>query len=283
MTMMLSDQMKSLLQGAVDMHVHSAPDLVERKLNDFELARAARDVGFSAVVIKNHWGDTAPRAVLTSLVTEGIRVVGSIALNASVGGLNPAAVEVSLKLGGKVVWMPTVDAANHRGHMGQEGGIRVTDEGGKVRSEVWEILALVKESDAVVASGHVSLDETFALVKAARETGVRKIVITHPEFWVTFMPGEVQEQLAAYGVIFERCYYASTLQGAQLTSFETTVDWIRKIGHESTVIASDLGQLQNPYPVEGFVTMLRTLREAGFTGEQIETMIKRNPGHLLSD
>jgi hypothetical protein len=98
-----------LLEGAIDIHIHSAPDVYPRILNDVELALQAKDMGMQAIVVKNHFFPTEARAQLATDVT-GFPVYGGIALNLSVGGLNHHAVESSLKMGAKIVWLPTLHA-----------------------------------------------------------------------------------------------------------------------------------------------------------------------------
>lgn len=270
------------MYGAIDMHLHSAPDVIQRKYTDIELAKHGRDAGLAGMVIKSHHVDTASRAAIANQIVDGFRLYGGVALNFSLGGLNPHAAEISLKLGGRVVWMPTVDAANHYRRLGQTGGISIFADNGKLKPEVFDIIDLIKRYNAILATGHLRLDETMALVDAATKSSLRKIVVTHPEFWITAVPLDAQQELAQKGVLFERCFYASTLKSDKATPFETTIGWIKRVGHENTVIASDLGQFDNPSPAEGLSIMLTSLLQNGFNAEQIEVMIKRNPADLLS-
>jgi len=53
-----------MLEGVYDFHVHSSPDVVERKLTDTELAREARNRNMAGLVIKNHLFETAARAFI---------------------------------------------------------------------------------------------------------------------------------------------------------------------------------------------------------------------------
>ena len=108
--------------GAVDLHCHPYPDLFPRLADDFDIVRAARDAGMKAIMLKCHHENTVSRAYLVQRVIPGIRVFGGVVLNYYVGGINPAAVEASLKLGGKEVWMPTVDAGYHAEVHGGTGG-----------------------------------------------------------------------------------------------------------------------------------------------------------------
>jgi hypothetical protein len=276
------ERVPQILHGAIDMHLHTAPDIIKRKYTDIELAEHGRDTGLAGMVVKNHHVDTAGRAAIANQVIAGIRLYGGVALNLSVGGLNPYAVETSLKLGGRVVWMPTVDAANHHQRLGQQGGISILADSGKLKPGVFDIIDLVKRYHAVLATGHLGLEETMELVGAATRSRLGKIVVTHPEFWITAMPVDMQCALSRKGVFFERCFYASTLKNDKTTPFETTIGWIKRVGIESTVIASDLGQFDSPSPAEGLSIMLTSLLHNGFSAEQIEVMIKKNPAFLLS-
>src|SRR5271155_2811811 len=100
------------LQDAYDLQVHVAPDLIERRIDDVDLAKEFLARGLRGFVLKSHYIPTAERAKVISKVVPGISAYGAIALNHSVGGLNPVAVEIAGRSGCKIVWMPTVDAAN---------------------------------------------------------------------------------------------------------------------------------------------------------------------------
>ena len=176
------------LKGVCDMHVHSNPDLRLRAYNDFELADAAVRVGARAIVIKSHQGFTANRAYLTNEYVKKVygetnfTMFGSVTLNKVVGGVNPSAVETALKLGAKVVWLPTQSAKNHIRKMGKDpsSGVDIV-VGWKVVPELLEVFKMVKDYDAVLGTAHVSPEEAFVVIEAARNAGVKKIVMTHPE------------------------------------------------------------------------------------------------------
>lgn len=111
---------KVSLKGVIDMHVHTNPDLRLRAYDDFELMEAAIRVGARAIVIKTHQGATMDRAYLCNKHNQIVHggsndftMFGSVTLNRVIGGINPAAVESGLKLGAKVVWLPTQSARNH--------------------------------------------------------------------------------------------------------------------------------------------------------------------------
>src|SRR5262245_61007107 len=170
------------LEGAIDVHVHSAPDIDPRRFDDIELAREAARAGMGAVLIKSHQNSTVERAWLVSKVVPGIRVFGGLVLNETVGGFNPAAVRLALTLGAKQIWMPTRSALNHRRHHGQTGGLTVFAADGTLLPAVEEILDAVAETDCILGTGHLSPEEVAVLVRQARAAGIQKFLVTHPEW-----------------------------------------------------------------------------------------------------
>jgi hypothetical protein len=270
------------LEGAVDLHVHSAPDVDRRRFDDLELARAAKDAGLGAVLIKSHQNSTVERAWLVSQCVPGIRVYGGLVLNETVGGLNPAAVRLALELGAHQVWMPTRSARNHRLYHGQEGGITILDEQGKLLPAVQAILLAMSTTDCILGTGHLSPLETSVLIGAAQELGVSKILVTHPEWGPTYHSWEAQKELVARGeVFFERCF-VSTTHLCGCVPFETIERAIIETGVERTILSTDLGQPETPPPAEGLRLYAERLRSTGFSVDQIRTMMQVNPEHLLA-
>ncbi len=269
---------ENLMKGAYDIHIHSSPDIIPRKLHDIELAKKAKSAGLSGILLKNHFTETASRASLVKQVVKNLEVYGGIVLNKSVGGLNPNAVEVALKLGAKEVWMPTVDSENHRRKNGLKDGISIRNENTAL---VIEILKLISSYNAILGTGHLSIEEIIVLVDLAKKYKVEKILITHPEFWIVNIPISTQQELAKKGVFFERCYNSTTLQDKNKTPFTVLTEQIKEVGINSTILSTDLGQVHNPEPIEGMKIMIETLIESGIRENYIEKMIKDNPYNLL--
>jgi len=265
------------LEGAVDLHLHSAPDVDRRRFDDLELARAAKEAGLGAVLIKSHQNSTVERAWLVSQCVPGIRVYGGLVLNETVGGLNPAAVRLAVELGARQIWMPTRSARNHRLYRGQSGGISILNQQGALLPAVEEILHVMAQSDCILGTGHLSPQETSILIEAARKVGVAKILLTHPEWEPTFHSCEAQKELAAHGdVFFERCFVSTThLCGA--VPFDTIERAIIETSIERTVLSTDLGQPETPPPAEGLRLYAERLRSTGFSVDQIRTMMQANP------
>jgi len=267
------------LTGAIDFHLHTAPDVRPRKLDDFEAARQAAARGMRAILLKSHVTLTADRAALAEQAVPGVRVFGGLALNAPAGGLNPAAVEMALRMGAAEIWMPTESAAAEP-HPKPAPGLTILGEAG-VKPEVLEILRLIAEHDAILGTGHLSPAEIVHLVPAARAAGVRKIVITHPEHSPVEMPPLMQEELRdGYGVYFERCLITTELGHGRLP-FAALAAVIRRLGCATTLIATDFGQPENPYPVQGLALYIAHLQAAGFSDADIIRMSRTNPARLL--
>jgi hypothetical protein len=274
------------LTDLIDMHVHTAPDVLPRVMDDVHLARAAAAAGMAAVLIKSHHTLTADRAAIAEAVVArdvvgGVRVYGGLALNETVGGLNPAAVDFALAMGAREIWMPTRDAAHGRAGQGLDGGISILDAENRLVPVVSDILALIRDADAILGTGHLSVAEIYALVRQAQDMGLRKILITHPECRFSWMPVETQCVFVSDGVFFERCYL-NALPGSHpdVTMAEMAAH-IRTVGVASTVLSTDLGRAGAPTPVEGMHAYLSALAAEGFTPDELRRMAGENPASLL--
>ena len=279
--------MENVMQGIIDMHIHAGPDVRARKLDDLELMEASVQRGVRAIVLKSHNVPTADRAYLVNRVAAEkypdvkFTAFGGLCLNRPVGGLNPDAVETSLKLGAKVIWLPTNTAENHYRKNGKEPskGVVVTRDG-KVVDELQDIFALVKQYNAVLATGHIGAEECFPVVEAARAAGVEKIVITHPEFWVVGMTPEQQADIVRkYDVLLESVY-AQPVNGSYKINIPDNIAAMKAIGPEHFVISTDSGQTVNPYWYESYTTYFKAVSEV-FTSEQVRRMTHDNPAWLL--
>jgi hypothetical protein len=270
------------LQGLVDLHVHTAPDVRPRSCDDFELAQEARRVGARAVVIKSHHVPTVDRAWLARRTEPAVAIFGGVALNSWVGGLNPDAVEATLRLGGRMVWLPTLSAAQHRRQEGKTGGVVVVENGAVVPA-AREIFRQVAAADAILATGHQSAAEVRVIVAAAWAEGVEKILVNHPEHRVVGMDLAAQRELRReFPVYFERCYaQPGGPGGSYLSNAEANLRAIEALGPESTVLASDVGQIENPPWAECWERTCEFLGRHGVGDAELRRMAGENPGRLL--
>jgi len=273
-----------IVQGSIDMHVHHAPDAhIRRRVDALQAALQAEEMGMRAIVLKNHDYSTAPLAHIVNQYVNNLTAFGSISLDFAVGGLNPSAVETAALLGAKVVWMPTFSSANDREKLGFIGeGIRILDEKGKIVPAVQEILDIVKSHDIVLATGHVSATEAFALVDEAKRKGVTKIVATHPlETRIgAALSIEEQQRMADKGAFIEHCFLCTLPLSDRLDPM-IIVEAVKAVGAERCILTTDLGQDWNPPPAEGMRMMVATLLRCKLSIEEIELMVKVNPARLL--
>ncbi len=278
---MMNNVLDDLIRDAIYMHIHSNPDIIQRLMTDIQVARAAKAAGMAGVLIKCHYTPTTTRAALAAEAVGGIQVFGGIVTNAPAGGLNPAAVETELELGAKEVWMPTIGSVAHLRFYKKETSqaVRVADDQGRLLPEVHEILALIAQKDAILGTGHLFPSETMLVIKAAQACGVRKILVTHPEFEVVRMPVEMQKDLARQGVFFERCFFA--VNSPQNLPPEELVQQVKAVGVATTVLSSDFGQVFNAPPVNGLSSLLSLMLENGISVPEVERMVKINPRSLL--
>ena len=267
------------LEGAIDLHFHAGPDVRERKLTYLEAAIQARDVGMKAILIKSHSTITADIASLIQPLVRDILVFGGIALNYPLGGLNPVAVETALKLGAKQIWMPTLHAANQYRYEKKRGGITVLNREGSLKREVIEILEILSEHDVILSTGHLSQSEIVLLVREAKKRRIKKVLVTHPDHFFIQMPVEVQRELANEGVFFDRCF--PTQRTSPLT-MEEMAKRIKEVGVASSILTSDFGQPENPFPVEGLRSYIQQFIQLGFSTQEIDQMVRINPSRLLN-
>jgi len=268
-----------LMNGAIDFHVHAAPDpFHKRRLNVLDLALQAKALGMRAVVAKNHQFGTAGLAALVNQIVPDFLVVGSLTLNREAGGLNPEVVEAAIRGGARVVWMPTMSSViDSKG----KPGISLLDEQGRLLPVVMTILEIIKEHDITLGTGHVSLKEIFALTTEARRLG-GKITITHPMTtgFGCKLTLEQQQELVSMGAVIEQCFVACMPVLGGMNP-KTMVDYIRALGSEHCILSTDMGQDANPSPPEGFRSMVGTMLQFGLSEKEMERLIKTNPGRIL--
>ena len=291
-----SQRARELVRGAVDLHVHVEPDIVERRIDDIDLARRFQEVGLAGVVLKSHYVPTAERAAVVRKTVPGVAVLGSITLNSSVGGMNALAVEIAARGGARVVWLPSVDAENETaGHTMPKPGqnlpawakmqhelraqgldispVPVVDRDGKILPATRAVLERVAAHRMVLATGHLGRDEIFAVVNAARGMGIEHVIVTHPEFPSQALSEEDQVELASKGAFLERCF---TTPHTNKVAWEVWLARTRRVGPERCVLSSDLGQVENPNVEDGLPLMADRLLAAGFTEHEVLTMAVTN-------
>ena len=273
----MNEQIEEILRGAYDLHVHAAPDgKQQRRMDALEVARCAYEAEMGGFVLKSHDYNTAPLTYALNQMYPGLSVFGAIALNRSVGGINPDAVQVAVDLGAQVVWMPTF-TADFRQRGRDSEGIRVADDDGNLCDGVHEVLEIIAAADMTLASGHISPAEAIALFKAARPQGVQRMIATHPDGVATL---EEQQKMIALGAYAEYTFLACMPSRARRTQ-QQFVEMIRSLGVGNCIVTTDFGQWQNPPPAEGMRMAIAALLDAGMTSDEVTTLVKGNTAQLV--
>jgi hypothetical protein len=280
-----------LVSGAIDMHVHFGPEsLMERRQNALQLARSAKEVGLRALVLKNREYNTVPIALLVSELVPEVQVFGSLTLENEIGGLNPSAVLSAARMGARTIWMPTFSSSNSKPVVEKVLGFKlpgaeqvVLDSAGKLKAEVKEIFQVVKEYNIVLASGHISPRETFALAEEAQKIGFTKLVVTHAlqsALSSVLLSRDEIVQLARGGVYIEHSFWDVLPTGNGFDP-QNIVDLVKAIGAEHSIMSTDLGQNYNLPAPEGMRLFIATLLRKGLKAEEVDIMVKANPVKLL--
>lgn len=271
------------LNGVVDIHVHSDPDSVPRSIDAIDIAKLAKSRGIRGLVLKNHYEPTASLAYLVRKEVPGIELFGGIALNRTVGGVNPAAVERMTRVKGgwgRVVWMPTFDAENQVRYSKENRPFVSVSRNGELLPEVKDVIAIIAKNQLTLATGHSTPAEVLMLIREARRQGVERIVVTHAMLAPVQMSVPQMQEAVKLGAKLEFVYNA-LIGPSKMFEMSDYAAAIRKVGVDACILSSDLGQAGNPLHPDGLEAFFAGLRGQGFSVAEIETMAKRNPASLL--
>lgn len=290
-------EIRDLLVGAVDLHCHSGPAAMPRILDHHEALMDCADARFRALLYKDHFYlGTAHAIMLEKLFPEtGVKLFSGIALNNASGGLNPHAVDHAIKLGGRIVWMPTLSAKNHID--AQASGqaktfpktaqkmldpvpLTVFDANGRLIDAVKQILDLIAEGNAILAGGHLSVPELFAVFEEARERGVKKMIVNHPTYIVGCSEADIRG-MVAMGVSMEHSICMFVEGRSKKFSPQELARLIEVAGVQNTILSSDLGLQGSPRPVDGFREVVGILLDLQFSAADIRTLVGDNAAKLL--
>lgn len=266
------------LDGAIDLHAHTAPDGTARSIDAIDLARLAKSRGMRAIVLKSHQESTAALAYLVRKEVPGIEVFGGIGLDREAGGLNPAAVEWMTKMTGgygRIIWLPTFDAEAQVKLSKQNRPFISVVKDGKPVPEAIQVMEVAARHNLVLETGHSSPSEAMILIREAKRLGVKTIVVTHA---LTNMGGvyniEQMREAAQLGAWLEIVWGNADV-------IRASADAVKAIGARSFVVSSDLGQPNNPLHPDGLLQIYRGLAQQGISSADIELMSKTNPAKVL--
>jgi MFS family permease len=291
-------EVDELLTGAVDLHTHPGPSPFPRRMSILDAATDAATVGFRALVAKSH--HHSMQTDILALEQAGLRdvpvtVYGGVALNNTVGGLNPYAVELALRMGGRVVWFPTIASRAHLDfHAHHHSGfpvagiplrdnepISVLDESGQLNAATRDILDVIAAESAIMNCGHLPAEEIDVLIPGALAAGVTRIVVSHPDFIVGADPARIGAW-CRMGAHVEHCLAMLVGREPKPEPFARIAEYYRAAGPGRTILSSDLGQKNNPLPVTAYRRMVRVLLDEGLPPADIKAVTGGNAAQLLS-
>jgi len=288
---------KFSVKGACDLHIHSAPDIFERLADDIETAQVCADAGMRAIVFKCHADTTMTRAWHTQRAVPEIQTFGGIVLNLNVGGINPAAVDVALKMGAVEVWMPTYHSLAHYKETGKMGGyahqgadvkqeyevkpITILDEKGELIPEIEPILKLVKKHNAILGTSHLGSEEALKLIQAGHDMGLEKMLLTHPFFSPPNCSVEDIKKAVDLGAYVEFCGGNALSAIPKPISLDLYKEALDAVGSEQCVISSDCGHCRKTLPPETLRMFAYALSFKGVATKDIESMMNYNYDKLL--
>jgi hypothetical protein len=277
------DNPDRVLNGAIDIHVHSSPDSIERSVDGVEAAILARAQGMRGLVLKNHYDPTAGLAFMVRRQVAGLEVFGGIDLNLPVGGMNAAAVEHMTQVSGgygRLVWMSTFDAENQVRYSKENRPFVSVSRSGELLPATKDVIGVIAKHDLVLATGHVSADEALLLLREGRRQGVRHMVVTHAANAPILMTVPQMQEAAKIGAFIE--FAGGSMRGAgAATRVDSYADAIRKVGADFCILSSDLGQKGNALPPDGLAAFIAALRTRGLSDQELDRMSKQNPATLL--
>ena len=292
-----ADEIAALLVGAVDLHCHSGPAAMPRVLDHHDAMMDCAAAGFSALLFKDHYYLGVSHAVILEKLfpDTGVRLFSGLALNNASGGINPHAVDHAASIGAKIVWMPTLSAANHiaqasgqaktfpktKRKMLEPISLSALDANGAISDATKACLDIIAEADIILAGGHLPASELHLLFDEAKQRGVKKMLVNHPTYVVGCDDEDIRSLVAA-GAYMEHsiCMFADGK--SKKFSPNDLAHLIEVAGVDRTVLSSDLGLLDNPRPVEGFRQIVRILLDLQFSAADIRRLVGINAAGLLN-
>ena len=291
----IEKRVEALIKGAIDIHCHSGPSVMPRCLDHIDAVEEAASVGMRALLFKDHYYSATP---ITELLKGryahlGVEMLSGVPLNNTSGGLNPYAVDHGLKLGARLVWMPTFSAANHirnnhrknmlatKEPMLPPTMLTVVDDKGQLKDEVKFILDQIAERDAVLSAGHLHISEIWPLFDEAKKRGVERRLVQHPTYTIGASLADIKE-LTSGGAFVEHslCMFIDESRFKHWTGDELK-EMITAGTTEQTILGSDLGQIKNPTPVTGFKAVIRLCISLGYTDAEIRKLTGDNAARLM--
>jgi len=288
---------KKIIRQAIDLHVHIGPEIIPRKYQNVEELIKDQKGKIGGVGIKNHFFPA-----ISSVKNKKIKIINSVTLNNYQGGFNSEVARACAEISDSpiTVWFPTISADNFLEKQEYEldkkwidpklrnksslkkaeevKGLNIFDKSGKIKNEVIRVLKIIKKYNAILATGHISWQESFELVKKAKEIGIEKIIITHPIYQKIDMPIERQKRLTETGAYIEQCY---SMYSIDKIAIKKIAEQIKYLESKNCIISSDVGQVFSKAPSEALKDFIVLLEKEGLEEKDFKKMLIDNPEKLI--
>ncbi|MFH1624933.1 MAG: DUF6282 family protein [Pseudomonadota bacterium] len=301
---MRDDEIDKMIQRSYDLHFHIGPDILPRKYNVGQLIQQEQGK-ISGIVLKSHSFPTITGIIASGEENGRLKLFGSITMNYFMGGFNPSAIYASATMSKNfpiIVWFPTIHAENHLRHnysnyeippewvkdpefkpriKTELKAVRVIDWNNVLFDKCVRVLKMIKKMNCIMATGHLSWEETEVLASQALKEDI-KVIITHPNQKDIAMPLRIQKELGRQGAYIEHCYVMYLDRDNEDDyPLDEMADKINEVGADHSILTSDAGQMKSPSPSESLKEFVRLLSKEGITKSQFEKMLIKNPEMIL--
>lgn len=283
-------KIEEIIKQAIDIHVHIGPEIIPRKFTVPDLVKSEQGK-IAGMVLKNHFYPTSSFIAEVKRI-DNLKLFGGIVLNNSVGGLNPEIIYANQLISDLpfMLWFPTINSENFL----KKSKFEIAPEWVKnnkfkarkaedvipvkLNKNIIKVLRAIKDCNAVLATGHISWQESVKLIDKAKKMGITKIVITHPVYQKINMPIEIQKNLAKKGCFIEQSYSMYSIDKIPISQIARQ---LQEIGSQSIILSSDVGQTFSPSPSEALKEFAILLEKEGVTRNELYEMLVKNPRKLL--
>jgi hypothetical protein len=291
----------SLLEGAVDCHIHACPHLNGRSLDVFQAVREAAAAGMRGIGLMDNFANSSGYAALArrQLADLPVEVFGGLIMEPPAGGVSVAAVRTALGYGygggdgARFISLPTHHTRNiarleGRSPLYVETCLAIP-ESGDLPDPLPEILDLVAAHDVVLNSGHLSGPEAVRLVEAARGRGVERLMVPASHYTAEEVRAVTENgAFAEFSFFFLShatqvglTHVDAEAHSVAAVSLGRMAELIRAAGPERSLLSSDCGVYVLPPPVEGLREFLLMVESAGFAEQAVRMMSAQNPARLF--
>ena len=294
----MNKNIKDLIRSSIDLHYHIGPEIIPRKFDNVISLIKNQNNKIRGIALKNHFYPTVP-FIKKVKKNNNLILIGSVVLNNFVGGLNPEAIYAASLINRApiIVWFPTINAKNFlektkyeiakewvqqkdfKARLSKDvKGIYIFDKKGNLNKKTFEVLEAIKKTNSILATGHISWQESKKLVKEALSIGIRRIIITHPIYQKINMPINVQTELGIMGCFIEVCY---SMYSIDKIPIDKIVFQIKEIGYKNIILTSDVGQKFSPDPSVALYKFSNLLLNEGITLNMLYKMLVKNPRKII--